>query len=119
AQRHIAPARPAPPVAAAPCPAESPSFRGRPRDQMHRRIRNGWGWASGGDVPLGEESERYVVTVLDGGAVVRAAESTVPQWQYDAAMIAADGVAGRALVLEVRQVGTRATGRAARIDFTA
>lgn len=84
-----------------------------------RRSRNGWRWASGGDVPLGEESERYALTVLDGGAVVRAAESTVPQWQYDAAMIAADGVAGRALVLDVRQVGTRATGRAARIDFTA
>ena len=83
------------------------------------RSRNGWRWASGGDVPLAEESERYAVTVLDAGAVVRAAESTVPQWQYDAAMIAADGVAGRALVLDVRQVGTRATGRAARIDFIA
>lgn len=84
-----------------------------------RRSRNGWRWASGGDVPLGEESERYAVTVLDGGAVARATESATPQWQYDAAMIAADGVAGRALVLEVRQVGTRATGRAARIDFIA
>ncbi|MEQ6333040.1 phage tail protein [Sphingobium sp. MK2] len=84
-----------------------------------RRSRNGWRWVSGGDVPLGEESERYAVTVLDGGAVVRAAESATPQWQYAAAMIATDGVASRALVLEVRQVGTLATGRAARVDFTA
>lgn len=84
-----------------------------------RRSRNGWRWASGGDVPLGEESERYAVTVLQGGVVVRSAESATPQWQYDAAMIAADGMAGQAVTLEVRQVGTWATGRAARIDVIA
>lgn len=84
-----------------------------------RRSRNGWRWASGGDVPLGEESERYAVRVLQGGAVVRAGESATPQWQYDAGMIAADGMAGQAVTLEVRQVGTWATGRAARIDVIA
>ena len=92
-----------------------------PAEVFHEVLEHRWYLSEqrGRDVPLGEESELYAVTLLDGGAVVRAAESATPQWQYDAAMIAADGVAGRALVLEVRQVGTRATGRAARIDFIA
>ncbi|RJG56720.1 hypothetical protein D0Z70_05115 [Sphingobium terrigena] len=85
-----------------------------------RRSRAGWRWSSGGDVPLGEESERYVVRVLDGDVVVRSAETVVPGWTYDAAMIAADSGAGHdgALSVEVRQLGTFATGRAGVIGIT-
>lgn len=43
-----------------------------------RRSRAGWRWSSGGDVPLGEESERYAVRVLDGDVVVRSAETVLP-----------------------------------------
>jgi hypothetical protein len=84
-----------------------------------RRSRAGWRWNSGGDVPLGEEVERYAIRLLDGRAVVRSAESGVPQWTYDAAMVAADGTAGRSLVVEVRQMGTLAPGRVVAIDFVA
>lgn len=83
-----------------------------------RRSRAGWRWSSGSDVPLAEESERYAVRLLDGGRVVRAAETTVPTWTYDAASIAADGSAGSALTVEVAQLGTHATGRSARIAIT-
>jgi hypothetical protein len=84
-----------------------------------RRSRVGWRWSNGGDVPLGEEMERYAIRLLDGGAVVRSVESDVPQWTYDAAMVAADGTAGRSLVVEVRQIGTLAPGRAASTGFVA
>lgn len=85
-----------------------------------RRSRAGWRWSSGGDVPLGEESERYVVRVLDGDVVVRSAETVVPGWTYDAAMIATDSAVGHhgALRVEVRQAGTFATGRAGVIGIT-
>lgn len=85
-----------------------------------RRSRAGWRWSSGGDVPLGEESERYVVRVLDGDVLVRSVEVVVPTWAYDAAMIAVDNAAGHhgTLSVEVRQIGTFATGRAGVIGIT-
>ncbi|WP_416464389.1 phage tail protein [Sphingomonas sp. VDB2] len=84
-----------------------------------RRSRAGWRWSNGSDVPLGEEAERYRIAVMDGATVVRSAESGAPEWFYSAAMIAADGTAGRPLVADVRQLGTLAQGRAARIGFIA
>ncbi|BBF69852.1 GTA baseplate fiber-binding domain-containing protein [Sphingomonas bisphenolicum] len=84
-----------------------------------RRSRAGWRWSNGGDVPLGEEAERYRIAVMDGATVVRSAESGAPDWFYSAAMIAADGTAGRPLAADVRQLGTLAQGRAARIGFIA
>ena len=83
-----------------------------------RRSRAGWRWSSGSDVPLGEEGERYRVTVMDGAVIVRSMETVAPQWTYDAAMIVADGTAGRPLTAEICQLGTWAQGRAARIAFT-
>jgi hypothetical protein len=60
------------------------------------------GW-DGLDVPLGEETERYVVRVMDGAAVVREAVVDTPQWVYAAAEQVADGgVAGKRV--EVAQV---------------
>jgi hypothetical protein len=84
-----------------------------------RRSRAGWRWNNGGDVPLVEEAERYRIMVMDGATVVRIAETGEARWAYDAAMIAADGTGGRTLVMDVRQLGTWAQGRAARIGFTA
>ncbi|MGW8203656.1 phage tail protein [Sphingomonas bisphenolicum] len=84
-----------------------------------RRSRAGWRWSNGSDVPLGEEAERYRIAVMDGATVVRSAESGAPEWFYSAAMIAADGTAGRPLVADVRQLATLAQGRAARIGFIA
>ena len=79
-----------------------------------RRSRAGWRWLDGVDAPLGEERERYAVTVLDDARVARTAEVDTSAWTYDAAMRAADGVAG-VLAIEVRQIGAHALGRAARV----
>ncbi|WP_336965409.1 phage tail protein [Sphingobium aquiterrae] len=86
-----------------------------------RRSRAGWRWNDGVDAPLGEEGERYAITVTDGATVVRTAESAVAEWTYDAGMAAADAAAGFGgpLVLSVRQLGTFAIGRAATVALTA
>ena len=77
-----------------------------------RRSRAGSAWSDGVEAPLGEEAERYRVELLDGADVVRSAEVGVPEWTYDAAMIAADGAVG-SLSVAVRQVGTYGLGRVA------
>ena len=46
------------------------------------------------DVPLGEESERYLVRVSNGAQVVRESVVTGPTWSYTAAEAAADGAGG-------------------------
>jgi hypothetical protein len=78
-----------------------------------RRSRNGWRWASGADVPLGEESERYELRVLSGGSLLRRVETLSPDWAYGAAAVAADGAG--VVTIEVRQIGALALGRPARI----
>ncbi|MFB0872545.1 MULTISPECIES: phage tail protein [unclassified Sphingobium] len=83
-----------------------------------RRSRAGWRWSNGADVPLAEESERYAVRLLNGETVLRSAETAVPEWTYTAGMIAADGASGLTLTAEVAQIGTLATGRAARRTIT-
>ena len=80
-----------------------------------RRSRAGWRWLSGGDVPLGEETERYAVRVLIDGVAVRTAETGAAQWDYMAAMMAADGAGPRGI--EISQIGIHATGRAAAIPL--
>ncbi len=58
------------------------------------------------DIPLGEDREAYVVRVLAGGTLLRSVEVTAPEWTYDAAMQAADGVSGP-VEIEVAQVSDR------------
>lgn len=64
-----------------------------------RRSRIGWRWADGIDTPLGEESERYRVTIIcDGGE--QTVEASIPAFT-----LAAD--ARRAAIrITVRQIGT-------------
>ncbi len=67
-----------------------------------RRTRiDGDDW-NGLEVPLGEESETYLVRVRAGGTVLREEVTTLPAWTYTAAMKAADGLSG-AYTLEVAQ----------------
>ena len=86
-----------------------------------RRSRDGWRWSSGGDVPLGEESERYELRVLRGAEVKRRAETAEPVWLYDAAMVSDDmaGAGAADCILEIRQIGSRAMGRPARVAIPA
>ncbi|GAA6177934.1 baseplate multidomain protein megatron [Sulfitobacter pacificus] len=59
-----------------------------------RRTRiNGDGWEVP-EVPLGEESESYLVRIGQGSSVLRETQVGVAQWDYTAAMQAADGVVG-------------------------
>lgn len=79
-----------------------------------RRSRQGWVWAGGADVPLCEERERYELRLLSGGSQIRRVETDAATWTYDATMAAADA-ADEELSIEVRQVGSHALGRPARL----
>jgi hypothetical protein len=76
-----------------------------------RRSRSGWVWLSGSQTPLGEESERYRVT-LTGGGSSRSVTAAAPAFVYTAADQAADGLSGP-LTVEVVQLGTSAPSRPA------
>ncbi|MEM6375554.1 MAG: glycoside hydrolase/phage tail family protein, partial [Pseudomonadota bacterium] len=69
----------------------------------------------GEDVPLGEETERYVVRVLQGGSLQREEIVSAPRWTYSAVAQAADGnLSG--FTLEVAQISARfGPGRAGRL----
>ncbi|UAJ08817.1 phage tail protein [Polymorphobacter megasporae] len=71
-----------------------------------RRSRAGFAWIDGADAPLGEEAERYRVTIAFGATVVRAVEVGGTSWTYPAASFAADGggTAG-SLTAAVAQLG--------------
>lgn len=59
-----------------------------------RRTRiDGDNW-DGFDVPLGEDRELYQLSIVANGAVQRTQVLTQPNWTYDAASRAADGVTG-------------------------
>ncbi|ANT61325.1 host specificity protein [Salipiger sp. CCB-MM3] len=55
------------------------------------------------EVPLGEESESYLIRVTQGETLIREAFSGVPSWSYDPAI---DGLSG-AFELRVAQVSAR------------
>ncbi len=80
------------------------------------RVVDGSDWALD-EVPLGEESEAYLVRVMQGASLLR--ETTVfgPHWSYSAAAQAADGLSGAAR-MEVAQISARyGPGLFARIDL--
>jgi hypothetical protein len=62
-----------------------------------RRSRAGWGWADGGDVPLGEETERYRVTLTAPDGATRIVEVSEP---------ALAGPVAAGTRIEIRQRGT-------------
>ncbi len=68
------------------------------------------------DVPLGEDSEAYLVRVQQGTAVLRETTVTEPGWTYSAAMQAADDLTLPARI-EVAQISARyGSGAFAGID---
>ncbi len=46
------------------------------------------------DVPLGEETETYIVRVMQGGEILREEAVQAPEWVYSAAAQAADNITG-------------------------
>jgi hypothetical protein len=83
-----------------------------------RRSRSGWSWADG-EVPLVEESERYLVTITPASGVPRTIETIVPTFDYENLMMAADGASSAATFkLEVVQRGTFGASPVASARFT-
>lgn len=71
-------------------------------DWIRRTRSGGDGWEAG-DVPLGEESETYLVQVRKNGATLRQEIVAEPSWIYSAAAQTADG-AMRPFELQVAQI---------------
>jgi hypothetical protein len=79
-----------------------------------RRSRTGAQWGDA-DTPLGEESERYRLTI----GAARTIETDVPHYLYTAAQQAADGHAlGDSITITVAQIGTLAASLPATITIT-
>ncbi|MBD3662939.1 glycoside hydrolase/phage tail family protein [Sulfitobacter sp. TSTF-M16] len=57
---------------------------------VRRTRRDGDAW-DGLDVPLGEESEHYLVRVMVGSEILRETSVNAPHWRYEASARAADG----------------------------
>jgi len=75
---------------------------GAARISWVRRSRSGWDWIDGTDVPLGEESERYRVTLTKADGAVRVEETVVPWITVNAN----DGA--EAVSVSVVQIGSHA-----------
>lgn len=57
------------------------------------------------EVPLGEETERYAVTILDGETAVRRIETSAPSWHYPEALELEDfGAAQTEIALVIAQI---------------
>lgn len=65
-----------------------------------RRSRSGWRWIDGMDAPLGEERERYLLSVAPEGGVARIVETDVPVFLLPAAERATP------VTITIRQAGT-------------
>ncbi|WP_322865517.1 glycoside hydrolase TIM-barrel-like domain-containing protein [Aquicoccus sp. G2-2] len=84
-----------------------------------RRTRIGGDSWDGLDVPLGEEREGYLLKVVKDGTLLREAQSDSPDWSYDAAARAADGLSG-AFEIHVAQISASfGAGAFARLSLTA
>ncbi len=81
-----------------PCHLRSTITQGGIELDWIRRTRiDGDGWDTF-EVPLGEESEQYLVRVSQNGQILREAHTTSSTWHYDQNMQTSDGVAGAVLV---------------------
>ena len=77
-----------------------------------RRSRNGWDWVDGVDAPLGEESERYAITLTHADGSVRTVETGEPRL----VLSAEERIATTAL--GVRQIGAHGLSSAATLDLS-
>jgi len=78
-----------------------------------RRSRIGWRWIDGVDAPLGEEAERYLVTVAPVGGAARTVETGAPRVAIDPGE-RVDGV-----TVTVRQAGLHGRSAPAAISLAA
>jgi hypothetical protein len=72
-----------------------------------RRSRVGWAWLDGADAPIGEEGERYRLSLAPSVGAGRTVEVATPGYDYGPAEQAADGSAGAGvLTVSVAQLGS-------------
>lgn len=83
---------------------------GKRRLDWIRRSRAGWTWVDGLDAPLGEESERYGITIARPDGATRSVEATVPWLALDADEAVA--------AVTVVQLGTLAVSAPARLTVS-
>jgi hypothetical protein len=76
-----------------------------------RRSRLGWDWIDGVDAPLGEESERYQVTIERAGDPPQVVETTEPRF----ALTAEERIAATGVV--VRQIGSHGLSPSATLEL--
>jgi hypothetical protein len=75
-----------------------------------RRSRIGWAWLDGSDAPLGEEGERYGLTLTPSTDLSRTVDLIAPGYDYSPSAQDADGSAGAAsIVVTVAQLGSIAS----------
>ena len=73
-----------------------------------RRSRGSWRWRDGADVPLAEESERYLLTYERDGTIFRSWSSTESASEVSASTLAALSALATGGTIAVRQQGTYA-----------
>ena len=72
-----------------------------------RRSRVGWAWLDGSDAPLGEEAERYRLTLTCEGGAPRTVETDAASYDYLPVDQVADDAAGAtAIAIAVVQLGS-------------
>ena len=71
----------------------TPSTEGTAISWVRRTRRDGGSWDTQ-DVPLNEESEKYLVRVIQNGTVKREVTAVQPYWTYSAAHQAQDNLSG-------------------------
>jgi hypothetical protein len=76
-----------------------------------RQSRIGWTWLDACDAPLGEDRERYRLTIQRADGIERTFELGAATFDYTAEDAAADAVAGAAVTISVVQIGTSAASR--------
>jgi hypothetical protein len=84
-----------------------------------RRSRDGWHWVDHVDAPLGEDGERYRITLTPGAGASRSEAVSNPSFIYSAAARTADYAAGASNVtIEVRQLGSFGPSPVATLTFS-
>lgn len=83
-----------------------------------RESRVGWSWLDASDAPLGEDSERYRLTIKRADGVERSYELDSASFDYVAADAFADASVGPTVAVSMVQIGTSAASRTAAIILT-
>ncbi len=87
---------------------------GKTFDWIRRTRIDGDGWDTI-EVPLGEETEQYLIRVSQNGQVIRETRTNGPTWHYDDSVQLADGLAGAALISVAQVSASYGIGPAASV----